>query len=514
MRAWSPIAVCLCLATPALAQVPVAVRARARFDDVQVHARGRRITLQGVLRDDLGRPVPGAPIRAEGQRARTDASGRFTVNLTADHDGPHRLGLAFQGNPLLGPARAEAAVDVGRRAVSLAVNPVGDVPAGQPVSWTARLTDDRGGPEPDARLDWRLGDGPWIGAGTDARGRALLAHGPLAPGVHRLEVAFGGDADRHATRWARGFEATQPMGVTLTRAAGEGIRVEGRVAPGPGAVQVVITVDGQPRARRRSGPDGRWAADLGTLPPGNRQIRALAETDAPGWADAASEALQVVVPAPPPPSPAWLWLPALLGLAALAWVGWRRRPAPRRPQPRSAPLSPLTATLRPCAEPAPQDGFRVSLVDALTGQPVAGMVAGLASPPEDLHVPPPNARPVDGPIDLAPTPAWIWGQAPGHAPACLPVRAAGHFALALLPASAWVQHRFDRLLGAAGRPTLAFGVETPREAALALTGRGAPAGPVAELVAGVEAACFAPSAPIDLVHLERLAQAIEGGLQR
>ncbi len=502
------------LTGPAAAQVTVAVRARAVIDDLRATPEGRQAEVRGVLRDDLGRPVPRATVYVAGERQRTDGLGRFAATLHFTHDARHVVPVRFDGTPLLGAAAAQLPVTTGRRGTTLSLALPPQVPADAAYAVVPRLTGPDGQPEADARLGCQVDQAPAQAAVTDAQGRAQCALPPLAPGAHTLTITFPGDAARGPARWTRGFEAARPMGVTLTRvASAEGVEVTGQVRPGPGAVYVSVSVDGQPVDQTLTDAQGRWRLALDGLSPGVHTLRAQAQSAAPGWADGLSAPLTVRLADPAPPRSAWWLVPGLLAVVAVAATLWRQRPqaAAQRARP---PTSPVVAALTygPTAA-APSDRLSLRIVDALDGAPLSGRVWALpADAAPTVQAPPPGAgQPVQAnqPLRVTPVPAQIWVEAPGHGPARLGVRHGGAATVQLLPSAAWVQRRFDEVLRAAGRPALRFGTDTPREAAAALRARGADAAAVDALLAVVEPVCFDPTATPDVRAVDALADAAQ-----
>lgn len=529
------------LAAPAVQGQPrVSVKARAHLDDLQAVVRGRDVVVSGALRDNLGQPVPEAPVVVEGEalvpgNARTGPDGRFSVRLDFGRDGRRSLVVRYPGGPLLDGAVARTEIYVGRRLVRLRVDLPEEVDADRPIEVSLAATTQQGEPEPGLWLRLSL-DGEAIErVRTEENGAARAWLPPLPPGRHQLAVYTSGDDLRMQASVERAFEVTRPLTLSLALATptplvpGHPLVLEGRVEGGPTAgVQILLTANGRPLDDGEADGRGRFAFTVapGELKPGPVVFRANAHTEAPGFRDGVSGEVQVEVPPPPPPSAWWVWAPGILaGISLLGAVGrrgllrLRRAPRPPRPQLADEPLP--TFTFETAARGGPAD-LSVLVRDAVTGRPLPALVVLLA--PDAPEPAPGSTRPPagtatqaddEGRARLTGAGDRLWAWTPGYAPVCHALPAAsGRAVIPLLPLRARLQTLYAEVLTEAGRPPLRFGWQTPREAERPLSHRGAPSDPLARLTALVERACFGPSAPRpeDLIEAFALAADVRRGL--
>lgn len=519
------------------AQPTIQVRARAFLDGLQAASRGRAVTVEGALRDNLGAPVAGGEVEvlADGQpveRVRTGPDGRFLAQFELEGAGERRLEVRYAGSPLLDRAEARLPIVVGRNALRLRIDAPDEVDVGRPVGIGVAAFDGREVPVPGLRLGLDLDGQPLRSLRTDRSGRAEVQLPPLEPGEHTLRVHFAGSAIHLPAEAERRIEAARPLALALAAASAEppgpGDPVVLDVTLGadrPGEVRVTLTAEGRPIADRAVSADGaRFVVDADDLEPGPVRFRALAHAEAAGWQDAASEVVTIEVPPPPPPSPWWIRAPAILAGVSLlgVLVRVRRRPRAAPPPPVVAPSGPPPFTFEASAGPAASGRLVVVVRDGLDGRPLRARLVRLARgapPPTPGEAVPPSGERVEtdaeGRAALGGDGDRLWAHAPGYAPSCHPLpRQGGRAVIHLLPVRARMQTLYAEVLAAAGRPPLRFGRETPREAAEALGGRGAPGEPLGELTALVERACFGARAPDegDLVEALRLAQSVRRGL--
>ncbi len=256
-------------------------------------------TLAGAVRDDGGRPVKGATVRAVGDTSwnappteRTDERGEF--ELAVFPPGEYTV-VAREGGRAPGIASVVVEPE-GEATVSLTVSDGGYATgrivdaAGRPLAGRVRLEvfDDRG--LPDFASD---------GVAAEAKADGTFALGPLPLGA----LGIGVSAPRHASRRveaqvnARG--RTVDVGdITLD----PGLAIRGRVRDREGGAIADATVRAlrqEPgeagEAEATSGPDGRF--DLGGLRPGRHQVSASAPGHATAFAtaEAGGEPVDVVL---------------------------------------------------------------------------------------------------------------------------------------------------------------------------------------------------------------------------
>lgn len=525
----------LALSLIGLASPRVAVKARAYVDALKARSDGRTVHVRGVLRDNLGQPLAQQPIEviagAARQPGRTDALGRFEVPIRVDADGERTIEVRYAGNPLVAPTQQRQQVRVGRGAAELQLQVPPTIEAEQALTITARLTGADGQPIINQPLDVRVDTTPQVPARIGADGQAAISLPPLAVGAHTVRVYFAGDDDHLPADAEVGFEAARSMGINLTvadptPAPDQPLVFSGRV-DGPEEATVRLLVDGAP-LKTTTARNGGWrlVVDADAIGAGTHRVRASATTSAPGWRDGLSDAVNIDVPEPPPPSPWWIWGPAIL--AAISFLGvlgraWRRRPRPTAHAPAPTP-QPAPAFVFEPATQGKATRLQVVLRDGLTGHPLRGILvllpAGSATPARSDIDPPAGERAetdAQGQAQLATGGDRLWAWAEGYAPASHPLPGGGGFAAVnLLPIRARLQTVYAEVLAAAGRPVLAFGRQTPREAAHPLAQRGAPDDPLAALTALIERCCYGATEPnhADLQQADALALAVESGLGR
>ena len=526
----------LALSLLTFASPRIAVKARAHVEGLKAQSDGRTVHVRGVLRDNLGQPLPRQPIAVVAgdvrKAARTDAQGKFDVRIRVTSDGQQAVRVEFAGNPLVSAAAQEKQVSVGRDAVAVQLHMPPTIEAEQALTVSANVVDAENQPLPGLVLQIRLGETAREPVRVGPDGRAVIPVPPLPPGPHSLRVVYRGDEDHLPAEDAVDFEAARSMGVALqvanaSPAPNQPLVFSGRVE-GPGGATVRLLVNGLPLKEARAQANGAFSVVVSadSIGEGTHRVRAGAVTDASGWRDGLSDPVTVTVPPPPPPSPWWLWAPAIL--AAISVIGVLGRAWRRRPRPKAAPLPPVVEA--PPAftfEPAAKGGHRaleVTLRDGLSGRPLQGtlvLLAPLEPKPGRAQFEPPSGlqtqTDAQGQASLDGQGDRLWACAEGYAPAWHILPSSGGFAgVNLLPIRARLQTIYAEVLTAAGRPALRFGKQTPREAAPPLAVRGAPDDPLSALTALVEQACFGAAKPThaDLVEADRLALVIEASLGR
>ena len=526
----------LALSLLTFASPRIAVKARAHVEGLKAQSDGRTVRVRGVLRDNLGQPLPQQAIAVIAgdvrQPARTDAQGKFDVSVRVTSDGQQAVRVEFPGNPLVSAASQEKQVSVGRGAVAIRLHMPPTVEAEQALTVSADVVDAENQPLPGLQLQIRLGDGAQEPVRVGPDGRAVIPVPPMPPGAHTLRVRYAGNEDHLPAEDEVGFEAARSMGVMLkvadaNPAPNQPLVFDGRV-DGPEGASVRLLVDGAPLKETRVQANGAFSlvVSADAIGAGTHRVRAGAVTDASGWRDGLSEPVIVSVQPPPPPSPWWLWAPAILAaISVLGVLGrtWRRRPRPKAAPPRPVIEAPPAFTFEPAAKGSHR-GLQITVRDGLSGRALQGtlvLLAPLEPTPGRAVIEPPSglqtASDARGHASLDGQGDRLWAWAPGYAPACHVLPSSGGFAgVNLLPIRARLQTIYAEVLSAAGRPALRFGKQTPREAAPPLATRGAPDDPLIALTALVERACFGAKPPTqaDLVEADRLALAVEAGLGR
>jgi hypothetical protein len=485
------------------------VKARAQLTDLETVARGFRIDVSGVLRDNLGQPVArervevsldgGSPLPAT-----TDANGRFQARLAARAEGARAVSVRFPGSSLLGPADANGQVTVGRVTVTLTFEAPTSVPGGEPVDVAVRAVDTRGIARHGLVVRLEVDGAPLPPATTGPDGRARWTLRALPRGVHRLEATSAADevhlaaSARHdVTSWTALAIALDGLPETL--GPDDVLDASGRVEGAEGvAIPIVLTIDGQPVGGTSTATTGAWRITLPaeSLPAGRVEVRALAAPTDPGFRTAFSERRSVTVQAPPPPSAAWVVVPVVLGALAAGLAAVRRR-GPGRVAPPAEPAVPPTP-LAPFVRAAVEAGdgaLVVSVRDAVTGGAIASAECRLSGDP--TRAPVVSTTDGGGNARLVGVGDTLLVRAEGFAPAehpC-PVPPGGAVHVHLSTRRARIQACHEEVLRVAGRPVLRFGRDTPAQSARALRDRGAPDALVSDFTAAVERGCFGPLPP-------------------
>ncbi len=406
-------------ATPAGA-LPLTVRGRGVVD-VRLHDGGRGVDIRGTLRDDVGTPLAGAtviisargagdePLRlgppaacdvappspprvwGEGVAVETDGAGGFCVRVAADRlPSGASLRLEHRGGEGLDAARREVPIDgllgapllswdprpdlldldAPRLHVNVVASALGAEAEAAPAAGVALALEDEGGR--------RLGT-----ARSDGAGRALfdLASSDLGPpGAGELVV-----------RPVAGAGAHEPLRTPVLRSARVSLvvgQVAGPIVPHDGHVFDVAVETSRGPARSGAVEARAGGEPVGAAGVRDGRARVPVAFDVPGAATLAltfqylpdDPALRAGAPATlevqvRPPS---LWRRApLLALAALLalWTarGWRRAPAPARPEPAPSAFARLEGREGVVeGPPADGEGWRGQIVDAHGAEPVAG----------------------------------------------------------------------------------------------------------------------------------------------
>ncbi len=515
----------LVLASPVQARPILQVKARSGFSRLTVRPRGRVAKVQGQLRNNLNVGIPQARVKvwADGApqvRVTTDGRGVFTADLAFESDGKRVVQFAFAGTTFLAPANGTLSVEVGRVSVRLRIDGPRQVNAGEATTYTvvasAGAADPLGGLQVESRLDGKTLP---LGA-TDLKGRLRLDLGSLEPGAHRLQARFSGGPNFEPAQAQLDFEATLPIELSLRLATAEvsldrPIVFRG-VASGGEGVSVALTANGAPVDRQTVGTDGvfSFALDPRSLGPGKALFRATAYASVPGWQDGVSALIAVDIPEVPPPSPLFFWVPmVLVGIILVFFVVKfsvrKRPPEAKKDTSKAATELPPAVVFEVSRGRGP---LEVAVRDALTGQLVAGAIVArlsISAPTPTEACPTPSEAGVltdaNGTASLDAAGDRIWACAAGYAPTWRPIPVqASKAVIHLLPVRARIQTLYAQLLTDAGRPKLAWGRETPAEAGIPLTLRGASAAEMAELTRQVEVACFGPETP-GLAQLEQIA---------
>ncbi len=255
-------------------------------------------TLSGTVRDDAGRPVEGAVVRAEGgglwsaspPAERTDERGGFVMPGLEPGD---YVVVARQGGRAPGIATVVVEPEA-EASVQVVVSDGGFV--------TGRIVD-----EAERGLAGRVRAEAFDARGLpsfvsdllvcDAKADGFFAFGPLPPGT----LGFGVSAPQRASRRVEASLPARGRTVDLGDVALEaGLAIRGRVADREGAGIAGATVRAQGLAgRAEATADADGAFVVGGLKPGPCEVRATAPGYAPAVAktEAGGEALEMVMEA-------------------------------------------------------------------------------------------------------------------------------------------------------------------------------------------------------------------------
>ena len=523
----------------AKAESELLVKARASLTEVVAVARGLRVQIEGNLRDNLGQPVAGEWLTvglssASPQRVQSDALGHFRASLLAEGSGARQVEIRYGGSSLLGVAAAQSEVTVGRGAVELRFDAPDTSPAGQPLDLTVTAVDARGTSIPGLTLDIALDAQVVPALPTNGAGEVRLSARALSRGTHRLVATFRGDEDHVAARAEHRLSAFVTPTVDLDPLPtpvepGVTLAATGQVhgADGEG-VPVVLTAAGDSVSGTTTDTEGRFrlTVESDRLPSGRLELRALAAPTDPTLRSAFSAAQILEIVPPPPPSIAWFVAPVTVGALAAFAAAWRRRPR-AAPVPPAPPRLPPPPPFQRRAPPVDDGVLHVEVRSEMTGLPLPATVWLLPEgPPPTLREAPDGdahggvraTTDADGRVALSGTGAWLWTEAPGHAPDAhrCHVPPGAHVVVHLQTLRGRIQARHEAVLEAAGRPLLRFGRETPGQAAADLTRRGAPPELVLRFTQAVERGCFG-AAPPDislLAAVEQDAGALTEGFRR
>jgi hypothetical protein len=399
--------------------VPLTVRGRSVVE-VRLHESSRGIDIRGTLHDDVGTPLPGAPLTisaqgpgneplrlspvsacdqtppgsvhaaGEGVSLETNRAGGFCVRILRERlPGGTRLQIQPRGGegfdapprefvvegvlsaPILSwdPRPEGVDLDVHRVTVNVVATEPGEEVEAAPAEGVALAIEDETGK--------RLG-----AARTDGTGRAIFdlatsEFGP--PGAGELVVRPVANAGAYeplrgpVLRTARvSLVVAQPAGPVVPH-DGYAFDVAVETSRGParsGAVEAHVGDEAVGAAAVR---DGRARVPIAFEVPAAATLPVTFQylPDEPSLRAGAAVTLQVPVR---PPS-LWRRAPLLALVAALAlWTarGWRRAPAPPKPEPK-LPSLPLPVGQEGVVEGPPTgDGWRGQVVDAHSAEALAG----------------------------------------------------------------------------------------------------------------------------------------------
>ena len=399
MRHASPIArltlaATLLCAAGAAAQPRVRVRAESRIElrTERPDAPGS-VLLQGVLRDDLGAPLPGREVELQVRSAqgtalratrRTDRDGAFEVELELAEGDRYQVTAAFAGDAGHERLRVERGLDLARAETHVTM----EVPD------RGRIDLDRESHEVGVRVRTPLGGGglpvelldeldrPLARGTTDADGRALfvVASEALgAPGPGRLKARTPGDRRRADAQTEVPIVRVRAPRLTLEASplegtVGDSIAVEGGLedSHGPLPDRAVGLFLGDAHVETvLTDAEGRFRASLvlGHAHAPAAELAARFESDTSGRPSVESDRLRLSVRAPR--TLRWLWslVPlALTGLLLLLAGTRERRRESLRPAP---PQAGVTKAARSRSRPA--DARLVGqLLGHRDGRPLAG----------------------------------------------------------------------------------------------------------------------------------------------
>jgi protocatechuate 3,4-dioxygenase beta subunit len=256
-------------------------------------------TLAGTVRDDAGRPVKGAVVRAEGgglwsaspPAERTDAQGAFTMPGVQPGD---YVVVAREGGRALGivtvviEPETEASVQVVLSDGGFVTGRIVDE-AGRPLSGRVRaeVFEERGLPSFASDL-----------LASDAKADGLFALGPLPLGTLDLGVSAPQRASRRVEASIPARSRTIDLGDVALEA---GLAIRGRVTDreGGGIGGASVRAQGQAgeRSRGEATADADGAFVVGGLKPGPYEVRATAPGHATAVAktEAGADPLQLVM---------------------------------------------------------------------------------------------------------------------------------------------------------------------------------------------------------------------------
>jgi hypothetical protein len=151
--------------------------------------------------------------------AKTDKDGAFTVTVPDIAVGEHKIDLAYAGDEVLEPAKADTSVSL-ENGTTLSVEPVDSTKAGNDVEVTGTLVTGAGDPVADATIkatdtvdDEAATD--LADATTGSDGSFTVTAPSVAAGNHTIDVAFAGSPPNKAASGQITFVATQEAGTTL-----------------------------------------------------------------------------------------------------------------------------------------------------------------------------------------------------------------------------------------------------------------------------------------------------------
>ena len=335
----------------AAAQPTVRVRAETRIE-LRTEQDGEHVQVRGVLRDDLGTPLPGRDIAlrvraprgtADVRRARTGEDGSFVVPLTLP-EGTHDLIASFPGDPTHDGVEVERRIDRTRADVRLEVLVAdgGRLDLDQARhAVVVRARSAAGGAGLDVELRDEL-DRTLAMSGTDASGRARFTIDSEtlgAPGAGRLKARSRADDRRAEAQTEVPIVRFRTTALTLEasprRTEREGrVRFTGTLSDRAGPVSdkaIGLFAQDQHVATVKTDGDGRYeAAVAAPAVEGPWTLQARFESDSPGRSSTRSSPVTVRVDTPAAPSWVWLLVPLLLATLASFVLARRSPPSPTR----------------------------------------------------------------------------------------------------------------------------------------------------------------------------------------
>ncbi|MGF1469695.1 MAG: carboxypeptidase regulatory-like domain-containing protein [Sandaracinaceae bacterium] len=387
----------------ATAQPTVRVRAETRIE-LRIDRSPGLVLVSGVLRDDLGAPLPDRAARLRladergmavgSARRSTGSDGSFAAGFDVD-PGSYEVRATFAGDEVYRGIEAVQRLDLDRAHVRLDV----EIRAGGRLDLTrpthvveVTAVSDEGGGGLDVQLDNELGRRLAAGR-TDGGGRLrfTVASDELGPpSTGRLIARTAGDDRRSSAQTEVPITRFRPTRLSLDWAGdsvartGDSLEVEGLLddAAGPLARKAVgLFLDGEHVATLLTDQAGRFRGELDAPPtPGEVEVGARYEADAPWRTDGEADALTLTVLRRT--STPWLWLmvPVVLSAAGFVVLSRRRRGATAR-----AAAAP--AVRRPGIDPGERrsrapgstriDG---TVLDVDTGRPLDGAQVVLEGP--------------------------------------------------------------------------------------------------------------------------------------
>jgi hypothetical protein len=534
----------------AAAQPLVRVRAESRIE-LRTRRLPDAVVVEGVLRDDLGQPLPGRPVQirieavggggfAVREETTTDARGEFRLE-TPLPIGEYLLRATFREDDVYQRFEAQRRLDLERADVRLRVI----VPEGGRLDLDVALhpieviaESDEGGAGLSIQLLDEL-DRPLTEGTTDAEGHvAFVLHASVIgpPGAGRLKARSQPDA-RHAEAQTEvpivRFRRTELILFSNSDAAspGDTIRFAGSLRDSMGpldgkAVGLFARAPGSSEeihlATTLTGAGGDLTAEA-AIPPGldgTVEVRARFQSDTPGRAS--SESGPVAIQVRGVSSTPWPWLLVPMAICALVLVVIARR-TPKRLE----KTAPPPATRPAGIEAAPRRGLLADrsdlagkVLDARDDEALAGATIELQRAEGETRT---MLADDQGRFAFETLEPGRWtlkigraGFAPEASQVNVPHRgewSAVRIRLASLRSLALDRYRPVALAVLSG--SREFGVWTTREILARARERGADPRAFGELTSRVERACYAasPPSPADVETIGTLGDEARSGLR-